>query len=137
MYNYINTHLYCIPFESCALQERQDFNREASINPWGIEGDEAMDALVDALWADPGDMHGSQPNPRGAGHVWGPDYTRRFLESTNLKLVIRSHQVPIDQTLVLSFSLSVMVPVASFPIFIESDKEEYAEVCRVRGFSSR
>ena len=79
-------------------EEQQSLNREASINPWGIEGDEAMDALVDALWADPGDMFGSQPNPRGAGHVWGPDYTRRFLQSTNLKLIIRSHQVPLDQT---------------------------------------
>ena len=80
-------------------QEQQSLNREASINPWGIEGDEAMDALVDALWADPGDIFGSQPNPRGAGHVWGPDYTRRFLQSTNLKLIIRSHQVPLDETL--------------------------------------
>ena len=80
-------------------EERQALNREASINPWGIEGDEAMDALVDALWADPGELPGSQPNPRGAGHVWGPDYTRRFLKSTNLKLVIRSHQVPVDQNL--------------------------------------
>lgn len=81
-----------------SLKERQALNREASINPWGIEGDEAMDALVDALWADPGELPGSQPNPRGAGHVWGPDYTRRFLKSTNLKLVIRSHQVPVDQS---------------------------------------
>jgi len=81
-----------------SLKEQQSLNREASINPWGIEGDEAMDALVDALWADPGDIFGSQPNPRGAGHVWGPDYTRRFLQSTNLKLIIRSHQVPLDQS---------------------------------------
>jgi len=101
-------HYLCAFCAFCALsvatvfgfgEERQALNREASINPWGIEGDEAMDALVDALCADPGELPGSQPNPRGAGHVWGPDYTRRFLKSTNLKLVIRSHQVPVDQNL--------------------------------------
>ncbi|CAJ1451781.1 unnamed protein product [Effrenium voratum] len=78
------------------LQECQ--SRESSINPWGIEGDKLIDALVDALWADPGDDAGSQPNPRGTGHVWGPDFTERFLKSTKLKLIIRSHQVPQDQS---------------------------------------
>eukprot|EP00439_Symbiodinium_sp_Y106_P064689 s2885_g10.t1 len=72
--------------------------REASINPWGLEGDAGMDALVDALWSDPSDVPGSRANARGTGHIWGPDYTKRFCQSNGLKLVIRSHQVPLDQS---------------------------------------
>ena len=56
-----------------------------------------MDALVDALWSDPSDVPGSRANARGTGHIWGPDYTKRFCQSNGLKLVIRSHQVPLDQ----------------------------------------
>ena len=82
-------------------------SRESSINPWGIEGDKLIDALVDALWADPGDDAGSQPNPRGTGHVWGPDFTERFLKSTKLKLIIRSHQVPQDQSLEHRFATCI------------------------------
>ncbi|CAE7559605.1 ppt1 [Symbiodinium natans] len=72
--------------------------REASINPWGLEGDVAMDSLVDALWSDPSDVPGSRANARGTGHIWGPDYTNRFCQSNDVKLVVRSHQVPLDQS---------------------------------------
>ena len=77
----------------------EDATREPTVNPWGMEGDAAMDALVDTLWADPSDAAGSFKNPRGCSHLWGPDYTRRFLKASGLQLIIRSHQVPEDQPL--------------------------------------
>ena len=62
-----------------------------------------MDSLVDALWSDPSDVPGSRANARGTGHIWGPDYTNRFCQSNDVKLVVRSHQVPLDQTLSSAF----------------------------------
>lgn len=46
----------------------------------------------DALWSDPQPQNGNAPNPRGAGVVFGPDVTRRFLQRNNLAMVIRSHE---------------------------------------------
>eukprot|EP00928_Gymnodinium_smaydae_P036611 TRINITY_DN25564_c0_g1_i1.p1 TRINITY_DN25564_c0_g1~~TRINITY_DN25564_c0_g1_i1.p1 ORF type:complete len:921 (-),score=111.40 TRINITY_DN25564_c0_g1_i1:15-2738(-) len=73
-------------------------HREPSINSWGIDGDPYLDAMVDTLWSDPGDKCGSEVNNRGCGHVWGPDYTNRFLQATGAKLIVRSHQVPRSMT---------------------------------------
>ena len=90
----------CPSFRSVAwLLLAQEATREPTVNPWGMEGDKCMDALVDTLWADPSNVVGSKENPRGCSHLWGPDYTRRFLKATGLQLVIRSHQVPEDQRL--------------------------------------
>eukprot|EP00927_Polykrikos_kofoidii_P002696 TRINITY_DN11078_c0_g1_i1.p1 TRINITY_DN11078_c0_g1~~TRINITY_DN11078_c0_g1_i1.p1 ORF type:complete len:944 (-),score=154.95 TRINITY_DN11078_c0_g1_i1:28-2859(-) len=71
--------------------------RLACLNPWGIEGDPHIDALVDSLWSDPMDTPGSDENSRGSGHSWGPDYTKRFLKATGFELLVRSHQVPNDR----------------------------------------
>eukprot|EP00927_Polykrikos_kofoidii_P002697 TRINITY_DN11078_c0_g2_i1.p1 TRINITY_DN11078_c0_g2~~TRINITY_DN11078_c0_g2_i1.p1 ORF type:complete len:941 (-),score=143.19 TRINITY_DN11078_c0_g2_i1:18-2840(-) len=70
--------------------------RLACVNPWGIEGDPHIDALVDSLWSDPVDTPGSVENTRGIGRFWGPDYTKRFLKATGFELLVRSHQVPSD-----------------------------------------
>jgi len=57
----------------------------------------AFDMMLqtDVLWSDPQDAPGRQPGVRGSGTIqFGPDITQQFLRQNNLKLVIRSHQVP-------------------------------------------
>lgn len=54
-------------------------------------GDEGI--MVDCLWSDPADINGRHPSKRGISVMFGPDVTERFLESNNLKLVVRSHEV--------------------------------------------
>ena len=48
---------------------------------------------MDALWSDPRDKNGIEPNDhRGGGCYFGPNITDRVLEKNNLKLIIRSHE---------------------------------------------
>ena len=42
---------------------------------------------------DPHPQNGKAPSKRGLGFSFGPDYTQRFLEHNNLKLLVRSHEV--------------------------------------------
>jgi len=46
----------------------------------------------DALWSDPRVDDGYDINHRGAGVLFGPDRTRSFLATNNLKMVVRSHE---------------------------------------------
>merc|ERR1719229_2108538 len=80
------------------LKTLPDEIREPQVNGWGVTGDPYMEAMEDALWADPGESPGSILNTRGVSHCWGPDFTERFLKATGLKLILRSHQVPKDMS---------------------------------------
>jgi protein phosphatase len=53
---------------------------------------------VDLLWSDPHDFDGCYANERGVGCLFGPDKTKEFLQSNGLKLIIRSHELPLDDT---------------------------------------
>eukprot|EP00667_Euglena_gracilis_P002106 EG_transcript_2107 len=54
-----------------------------------------MVLMTDVLWSDPQEMPGRQPGVRGSGTIqFGPDVTQQFLRQNNLRLLIRSHQVP-------------------------------------------
>uniref|UniRef100_A0A7R9YEZ5 Serine/threonine-protein phosphatase n=1 Tax=Pinguiococcus pyrenoidosus TaxID=172671 RepID=A0A7R9YEZ5_9STRA len=46
----------------------------------------------DALWSDPVQEDIREPNPRGAGVIFGPSVTREFLSNNNLRMVVRSHE---------------------------------------------
>uniref|UniRef100_A0A7S1U285 Serine/threonine-protein phosphatase n=2 Tax=Phaeomonas parva TaxID=124430 RepID=A0A7S1U285_9STRA len=46
----------------------------------------------DALWSDPVRDDIREPNPRGAGVVFGPSVTREFLTNNDLRMVVRSHE---------------------------------------------
>ncbi|MEM0260503.1 MAG: metallophosphoesterase family protein [Sulfolobales archaeon] len=51
--------------------------------------------LEEILWNDP--LRGEEEleytiNPRGAGYLWGVGITRRFLEKTRLKAIVRGHE---------------------------------------------
>lgn len=49
--------------------------------------------IVDALWSDPKDKNGIEPNEaRGGGSCFGPNITEKVLERNNLSLIIRSHE---------------------------------------------
>lgn len=48
--------------------------------------------LEDIIWSDPRDIIGTSTSIRGAGRIFGKDVTKRFLEITNSKLLIRGHE---------------------------------------------
>ena len=48
--------------------------------------------LEELLWNDPSPVNGVAPSPRGAGVLFGPDVTKRFLEINNMKLIVRGHE---------------------------------------------
>jgi diadenosine tetraphosphatase ApaH/serine/threonine PP2A family protein phosphatase len=48
---------------------------------------------VDIMWNDPQAGPGLGDNSRGAGVLFGPDWTNSFLERNDLVLLVRSHQV--------------------------------------------
>jgi len=49
--------------------------------------------LEEILWSDPEEgIKGTYPSPRGAGKLFGPDITARFLEMLNVNVLIRGHQ---------------------------------------------
>jgi protein phosphatase len=53
--------------------------------------------LEEILWSDPEEgIRGTLPSPRGAGRLFGPDVTMRFLEMMKVNAVVRGHE-PCDQ----------------------------------------
>lgn len=53
--------------------------------------------LEEILWSDPEEgINGTYPSPRGAGKLFGPDVTTRFLKMLNVKVLIRGHE-PADE----------------------------------------
>ena len=46
----------------------------------------------DALWSDPVQEDVCEPNPRGAGVIFGPAVTNEFLRTNSLRMVVRSHE---------------------------------------------
>ena len=51
--------------------------------------------MCELLWSDPQPSFGRSPSKRGVGCQFGPDVTRRFLETNNLEYIIRSHEVKV------------------------------------------
>jgi serine/threonine-protein phosphatase 5 len=49
--------------------------------------------MCECLWSDPMPSTGRARSKRGAGLDFGPDVTANFLETNNLELVVRSHEV--------------------------------------------
>jgi serine/threonine-protein phosphatase 5 len=45
--------------------------------------------MTDLLWADPGETPGISMSKRGTSRAFGPDITKLFLETNNLKLLVR------------------------------------------------
>ncbi|KAG8346576.1 putative Calcineurin like phosphoesterase [Trypanosoma vivax] len=53
-------------------------------------------AMCDLLWSDPEEIEGWGISPRGAGYLYGEDVVRTFLETNNLDLLCRSHQLVME-----------------------------------------
>ncbi|KAM0676534.1 Serine/threonine-protein phosphatase PP2A-4 catalytic subunit [Binucleata daphniae] len=50
-------------------------------------------AMCDLLWSDPDNKNGWGNSPRGAGFTFGPDVTKKFNETNNIKMICRAHQL--------------------------------------------
>lgn len=49
--------------------------------------------LTEILWSDPEeDIVGAFPSPRGAGKLFGPDVTKRFLKMLDVNVLVRGHE---------------------------------------------
>ena len=48
--------------------------------------------LTEILWNDPMNEDGYRPSYRGAGYLFGPDITAKFLDKNNLELIVRGHE---------------------------------------------
>jgi len=52
--------------------------------------------ICDMLWSDPEEKEGWGVSPRGAGFVFGPDISSKFIHTNNLQLICRAHQLVMD-----------------------------------------
>lgn len=49
--------------------------------------------FTELLWSDPQPEKGRAPSKRGVGVAFGPDVTENFLQTNNLKMIVRSHEM--------------------------------------------
>lgn len=53
--------------------------------------------LTEILWSDPQEnIAGTYPSPRGAGKLFGPDVTERFLRMLGVRVLVRGHE-PVEE----------------------------------------
>lgn len=82
---------YVVP----ARQEEEDHVDDLSLPPIERRQKELRTIMHCALWSDPDlspSLPNPQPNPRGAGVLFGPDSTASFLDENGLDMVVRSHE---------------------------------------------
>ncbi|CAG8522700.1 11574_t:CDS:10 [Acaulospora colombiana] len=53
-------------------------------------------AMCDLLWSDPDEIEGWGLSPRGAGYLFGGDIVAQFLQTNNLELIARAHQLVME-----------------------------------------
>ena len=74
--------------EGVTLDELKKIDRFQDVPAEGL--------MCELLWSDPCEEKGITPSPRGAGVLFGPDVTEKFLKENNLSLLIRSHEVRME-----------------------------------------
>lgn len=67
------------------LDEIRQLNRKMEIPQRG--------AMCDLLWSDPEETTGWDVSPRGAGYIFGPDVSEKFIHTNDLKMICRAHQL--------------------------------------------
>jgi serine/threonine-protein phosphatase 5 len=73
-----------VPSKSCTIEQIQELYRISDVH--------TDPTLTELLWSDPADIAGIGESRRGAGVLFGPDITERFLGANGLDLVVRSHE---------------------------------------------
>ncbi|KAI8973482.1 Metallo-dependent phosphatase-like protein [Mycotypha africana] len=81
------THGGLFSRDNVTLDEIRKIDRIGQGQP-GSEG-----LMCELLWSDPQAEMGRSPSKRGVGIQFGPDVTKNFLETNDLDMVIRSHEV--------------------------------------------
>ncbi|KAG5458981.1 MAG: Metallo-dependent phosphatase-like protein [Olpidium bornovanus] len=70
------------------LDQIRTIDRKQEVPPDG--------AMCDLLWSDPEDLEGWSLSPRGAGFLFGGDIVAQFLQTNNLELIARAHQLVME-----------------------------------------
>ncbi|KAI7898859.1 Metallo-dependent phosphatase-like protein [Cokeromyces recurvatus] len=81
------THGGLFSRDNVTLDEIRKIDRIGQGQP-GSEG-----LMCELLWSDPQPEPGRSTSKRGVGIQFGPDVTKNFLETNNLEMIIRSHEV--------------------------------------------
>lgn len=71
--------------DNVTLKDINDVNRFREIPDSGL--------MCEILWSDPQPQGGRGMSKRGIGIQFGPDVTKNFCDTNNLKMIIRSHEV--------------------------------------------
>jgi Ca2+-binding EF-hand superfamily protein/diadenosine tetraphosphatase ApaH/serine/threonine PP2A family protein phosphatase len=80
------------PYDDVTLDELRALPRGEI--PRASEDSSRQDRLMqDMLWSDPREEEGWIDSTRGAGILWGPDLSTKFVKQNRLDLVIRSHEM--------------------------------------------
>jgi len=77
-----------IPRTPCKLEELKRIDR--------VQQPPSEGHFCDLVWADPRPEPGFGPSPRGVSFKFGPDISKRFLDSNGLKYLVRSHEMKQD-----------------------------------------
>ncbi|RQM19495.1 hypothetical protein B5M09_004588 [Aphanomyces astaci] len=67
-------------------------NKYMKATPRLTRRDKNMQIISDIVWSDPRVQPGFDESPRGAGIDFGPDITKRFMQTNRLALIVRSHE---------------------------------------------
>jgi len=49
--------------------------------------------MCEFLWSDPEEINDWEPNPRGAGVIFGSQLVEKFLQTNNVEQIVRAHQL--------------------------------------------
>lgn len=77
------------------ISPRVTINKLERIDRFGEIGEDSI--LTDIFWSDPFYKPGASHNPRGSGFLFGEDILKQFLMCNNLDMLIRSHQLAIEE----------------------------------------
>ena len=49
--------------------------------------------MCELLWSDPEEINDWEPNPRGAGVIFGSQLVDKFIRTNNVNYIVRAHQL--------------------------------------------
>ena len=86
----VNDEIFCV---HGGISPRIKTLREIKAIPMPFKGYDMYPPVADLLWSDPGtDVKLFEKNIRGTGQIYGEEAIQQFLQTNNLKLLVRAHQ---------------------------------------------